>query len=498
MANSKTLSRYVLLNSTIASEIARIVGRDNIVQERVDLYAYARDLTPYLALPDMVVFPLNTQNVIDILKLVSKRGVPVTPRGGGASFQGSSLPVRGGLILDLSRMNKILEISTDDMLAVVQPGVRYETFDRELEKHGLAFPHDVGSHDAASIGGILASDSNGHHAYKYGRVGPWVQGLEVVLPDGKAIRIGGRPPRSNMGYNLSALFAGAEGTLGVITEATLRVVPRPKVEVTVGAFFDDLDQLMAASHAITMAGVDAGTLEATDGYTVKTISDIMDLGFPNCEGNFVGDIQAFSEEDLERRISVMTQILKEHDGKHIVVARDAATTKKLWAPRMEIDIAVVKAHPGYREFGFAMADPCVPLSRQAEAMREIGEIIRSHGLIAAVFCHTGIGIIHPAVLMNPEDADHWKFLKHAEREIFHYVQSIDGVLTAEHGLGYVKNPYVREAIGNRTLELNREIKQLFDPTGYLNPGKMALDTESRDDDVAAQYSTYFPDNNLTE
>ena len=479
------------------SELLRsVVGENNVITAKVDRIAYARDLTPYFSIPEIIVFPKDKDQVTEILRIAEQEGIPITPRGGGASFQGSSLPVRGGIILDLSRMNKILEISKDDLLAVVQPGVRYETFEHELNKLGLSFPHDVGSHDAATIGGILASDSNGHHAYKHGRVSPWILGMEVVLVDGTTLTLGSRAPRYNMGYNLASLISGSQGTLGIITEAIVRIVPLMKFEATIGGFFKNLDDLMSASHAITMSGVDCGTLEATDGYTVNTISDVMNLGFPECEGNFVGDVQGFSEENLQHKIAVIRDILEKHNGENIIVARDDATTKILWAPRLEIDVAVMKIHPGYREIGFAAADPCVPLSKMAEAMREIGRIIRSHGIIAAVFCHTGIGIIHPAVLFDPQNREHWKGVKESEKEILDYVGSVGGVVSAEHGFGYVKNIYVEDAVGPEKLKLDREIKQIFDPKKILNPGKLGLDTTKRDVGVEYMYDEYVKDNEL--
>jgi glycolate oxidase subunit GlcD len=484
--------------SQIEEKAKSIVGENNVVVGKVDRVAYARDLTPYFAIPDLVILPQTRDQVVKILRLASQHNTPITPRGGGASFQGSSLAVRGGLVLDLSRMNKILEISREDLVAVVQPGVRYETFEHELEQQGLTFPHDVGSHDAATIGGILASDSNGHHAYKYGRVGSWIQSMEVVLLDGRVLRLGTRAPRYNMGYNLSALFAGSEGTLGIITEATLRVIPNMPVSASIGAFFEDLDDLMAASHEINMSGVDAGTLEATDGYTVKTINDVMDLSFPECEGNFVGDVEGFDDENLQHKLRIMSRILEEHNGKEVTVARDDASIKRLWSPRLDIDIAICKVHPGYREIGFAAADPCVPLSKMAEAMRKIGGIIRDQGILAAVFCHTGIGIIHPAVLFDPNNSDHWLAMKRAEKEILEYVMDIGGVVTAEHGFGHVKNTYVRRAVGEEKLAIDRQIKELFDPAGILNPGKMGIDSEERDDDIRFIFPAYVPDKEVRE
>ena len=480
----------------VQEPLKSVVGENNLITKKVDRVAYARDLTPYFSIPDIIVFPETREHVIEILRIASRESIPVTPRGGGASFQGSSLPVRGGIVLDMSRMNRILEISKEDMVAVVQPGVRYETFEHELEKIGLTFPHDVGSHDAATIGGILASDSNGHHAYKHGRVSPWIQGMEVVLVDGTILNLGTRAPRYNMGFNLSSLISGSEGTLGIITEATLRLAPKLNHEATIGAFFKNLEDLMRASHAITMSGVDCGTLEATDGYTVNTISDVMNLGFPKCEGNFVGDVQGFSEEDLQLKLASIKKILEEHGGASVIIARDEKAIKILWAPRMEIDVAIMKIHPGFREIGFAAADPCVPLSRMAEAMREIGRIIRSKGILAAVFCHTGIGIIHPAVLFDPLNRKHWIGVKQAEKEIIDYVESIGGVATAEHGFGYVKNIYVRKAVGDAKLRLDREIKRIFDPNSILNPGKLGLDTDARDTDVEFIHEAYVTDSEL--
>ncbi|MBA7578908.1 putative FAD-linked oxidoreductase [subsurface metagenome] len=322
--------------------------------------------------------------------------------------------------------------------------------------------------------------------------------MEVVLLDGTVLELGTRAPRYNMGYNLSALFAGSQGTLGIITKAILRIVPKMPVSATIGGFFQNLDDLMAASHAITMSGVEAGTLEATDGYTVNTISDVMNLGFPKCEGNFVGDLEGFNEENLQHKLSIMKKILEDHGGENVIIARDEKMNKILWAPRLEIDVAIVDVHPGYREFGFAAADPCVPLTKMADAMRNIGQIIRSHGILAAVFCHTGIGIIHPAVLMDPNNSEHWNAMKLAEKEILEYVISIGGIISAEHGFGYVKNNFIRKAVGDTKLNLDQRIKQIFDPKGILNPGKMGLDTDERDEDIEFVFSAYVADKDIRE
>jgi len=482
----------------IIEQMKLIVGENNVITNKADRMAYSRDLTPYLAVPEMIVFVEDTNQVIKILGVAVSNNIPVTPRGGGASFQGSSLPVRGGIVLDLSRMNKIIEISKNDLVAIVQPGVRYETFQHELEQQGLSFPHDVGSHDAATIGGILASDSNGHHAYRHGRVGSWIQGMEVVLLDGSVLELGTRAPRYNMGYNLSALFAGSQGTLGIITKAILKIVPKMPVSATIGGFFQNLDDLMAASHAITMSGIEAGTLEATDGYTVNTISDVLNLGFPKCEGNFVGDVEGFNEQNLQQKLRIMKKILEDHGGENVIIARDEKMTKILWAPRLEIDVAIVDVYPGYREFGFAAADPCVPLTKMADAIRTIGQIIRSHGILAAVFCHTGIGIIHPAVLMNPNNSEHWNAMKLAEKEILEYVVSVGGIISAEHGFGYVKNTFVRKAVGDIKLNLDRRIKKIFDPKSILNPGKLGLDTDERDEDIKFVFPAYVADKDIRE
>jgi FAD/FMN-containing dehydrogenase len=194
----------------------------------------------------------------------------------------------------------------------------------------------------------------------------------------------------------------------------------------------------------------------------------------------------------------MERILKENGGEHVIIAHDPETIDLLWAPRLQIDVAIMKSNPGYREFGFAAADPCVPLSKVAEAVRTIGQIIRSYGIIAAVFSHTGIGIIHPAVLIDPNNKKHWIAMKKAENEILEYVKSIGGVVTAEHGFGYVKNTYVRDAIGSEVLEINRQLKQLLDPQGILNPGKMGLDTDTRDEKVRYVFPEYVTDNEILE
>jgi len=473
-------------------QLLEIVGEENVILDDVDLLCYARDLTPYVFKPRAVVFPQTTEQVSEILLWANKEKIPVTPRGGGVCYTGSVLPRKNGIVLDMSKMDKIKEIQPENFLVVTEPGVNIDKLNKQLFKFSLFFPHNIGSHISSTLGGMVASGSHGHHGLKYGPIGNWILGLEVVLPTGKVIRTGSKVLRSNCGYNLTQLFIGSEGTLGVITEITFRVIPFPPYRAAIGAFFDDLKDAIDTVPAIIKSGVNPSTIEFADKTALETVNSVENLGFPEAEAMLVTDIEEFGESLFDERVKMVTDAYLKFKGRDIQVATEVNEIEKLWKPRNDIDIAMAKKKPGYREVGLATADPCVPLSKMPHVISEMYSIFAKHKIISAILAHAGLGIIHPSLFIDVNDKNQWRELKEVEKEMIDVVLRAGGTITAEHGIGMVKIPFVELELGE-SLNVMRQIKTLFDPNGIMNPGKLALDTRIRDVPGHIAFPSYYKD-----
>lgn len=473
-------------------QLVEIVGKKNVTWDDVDLLCYARDLTPYVFKPRAIVFPQTTEQVSKILLWANKEKIPVTPRGGGASFTGSALPRKNGIVLDMSKMDKIKEIQPENFLVVTEPGINIDKLNKQLFKFSLYFPHDVGSHSASTIGGMVASAAHGHHGLKYGPIGNWILGLEVVLPTGKVIRIGSKVLRSSCGYNLTRLFIGSEGTLGVITEITFNVIPFPPYRATIGVFFNDLKDAMDTVPAIIKSGANPSTIEFVDKTALESVNSVENLGFPEAEAMLIIDIKEFGKSLLDEQVKMVTDVCLKFKGRDIQVATEDKEIEKLWKPRLDIDIAITKKKPGYREVGLAIADPCVSFSKMSHVISEMHRIFAKHKVVSAILSHAGVGIIHPAFFIDVNDKDQWRELKDAEKEIIDVVLRAGGTITGEHGIGIVKIPFVEAELGE-SLNVMRQIKTLFDPNGIMNPGKLALDTRVRDVPRHIAFPSYYKD-----
>ncbi|MEM3549665.1 MAG: FAD-binding oxidoreductase [Candidatus Bathyarchaeia archaeon] len=472
--------------------LEKIVGKENVILEDIDLLCYARDLTPYVFKPKAVVFPLNTQHVSEILLWANKERVSVTPRGSGASFTGSSLPRNNSILLDMSKMNNIKEIQPENFLAVTEPGVNVDKLNKHLRKFNLFFPHDVGSHAVSTIGGMAASNAHGHHGLKYGPIRNWIRSLEVVLPTGKVIRTGSKVLQSNCGYNLTQLFIGSEGTLGIITEITFNLAPIPPHKGTIGLFFNDLENAINIVPEIIKSGANPSAIEFVDKTALESVNNVENLGFPEAEAMLIIDIEEFYRDLLEERIKMVMDVYSKFKGKKFQVATKENESEKLWKPRLDIDIAMAKKKPGYREVGLAIADPCVPLSKMSHVINEIRYIFAKHNIVSGILAHAGVGIIHPAIFIDVNDKDQWRELKDAEKEIVDVVLKAKGTITGEHGIGIVKIPFVEMELGE-TLNIMRQIKAIFDPNGIMNPGKLALDVKVRDSPEHIAFQNYYMD-----
>jgi glycolate oxidase len=477
----------------VLKDLVNIVGEENILKDEVDLMCYSRDCTPYFCMPEVVVYPETVNEVSEIVKLANRRKIPITPRGGGASVTGSSLPRYGGILLSLVKMNKIKEIRPEDFYVIAEAGVLLKKLNEILSKYDLIFPHDVGSADACTLGGLIASNAHGHHGFKYGCIRDWVLSLEVVLPNGDIIRTGSNVLRSNCGYDLTRLFIGSQGTLGVITEATLRVMTTPKYKASIAAFFDRIEYANKAIIKIVSSGAEPSTIELVNRFVLKSANDEFKLNFPDAETMVVVDIDGDSEPSVKPRIEKIIDICIKEKSQKVYGSDEPSEIEKFWKPRLYLDLAISRRTQGKTNIGcLAVTDPCVPLSKIAYVVKALEEIYQKHGLIVGIAVHAGVGIIHPMIYIDVLNREEWKKAKKAEKEVIGFIKSVGGTITGEHNVGLIKIPYTRLELGNN-LELMKKIKTLLDPNNIMNPGKLGLDVEDRDSSVDFAYPSYCLD-----
>jgi len=444
----------------------------NLYLAREDLEIYGRDETEDLIfLPDAVVQPAAREAVPKILRLAWEHGVPVTTRGGGTGLSGGALPVQGGLVLSLDRLDRILEIDEDNMVVRVEPGVITQTLQEAVEAVGLFYPPDPASRGSCTIGGNLAENAGGPRAVKYGVTGDWVLGLEVVLADGSMIRTGGACRKDVTGYDVARLFVGSEGTLGVITEATLRLIPYPPSRALLLAAFPTLqaglDGVLSVFRRVTPS-----VCEYLEGAALEAAAKHLDRPLPAPgAGSYVFlEVDGETEDSVERQMLAAGESLDQAGAVEVLVAQSPRETEELWALRRATGEAV-KALSTYKE-----EDCVVPRSRIAELVSGVKEIARQHGVATICYGHAGDGNIHVNVLrMGAGDTTWNEELPRAIEEIFRLTVSLGGTISGEHGIGYSQRRYLPIRMSERELELQRTIKTALDPRGILNPGKIFPD-----------------------
>jgi D-lactate dehydrogenase (cytochrome) len=414
--------------------------------------------------PDVVVFPQRTAEVAAVLAFATERRVPVVPFGAGTSLEGHVIPVRGGISLDLSRMDRVLEVRPADLSATVQPGVMRSALDRAAGGHGLFFPVDPGAD--ASLGGMAATNASGTTTVRYGGMRAQVLALEVVLADGSVIRTGSRAVKSSAGYNLTSLFVGSEGTLGVITELTVRLYGIPEYAVAVRAAFPDVDAACRAAAAIIGSGVLVTRVELLDAPTVRAVNAYKGTAYaeaPSLFLEFTG-----TEEGVAGDLETTRELAELEGAGAFEHELDREARARLWEARHHVLFALVAASPGRVH---KSTDVCVPVSELAGAVRHAREAVERHGLVAAVIAHAGDGNYHALFMLDPDDPAELETAERLNAEVVEYALARGGTCTGEHGIGMGKLGYLEQEHGD-LLPLMRGIKQLLDPNGILNPGKV--------------------------
>jgi glycolate oxidase len=456
------------LDEAMVGQIAAIVGRQHVRDSAGDMTPYARDATPlFSAQPDLVVFPGSAEQIADILRLATQWGVPVTPRGAGSNLCAATVPQHGGIVLVLTRMNKVLEISADELLARVEPGVVTADLTQRAAASGLLFAPDPGSRTVATIGGNVATCAGGLRGLKYGVTRNYVLGLEVVLPTGEIIRTGGRLWKDVAGYDLTRLLTGSEGTLGVITEVTLALLPLPATAHTGVAYFPTLGDAGRAVTGIIRDGVVPATLEFLDRTCIGAVEDYARLGLRLDAGALLLFGDDGQTDVVERNLARMGDICTGHGALEVTVATEVAASEALLAARRCSLPALSRLNSLT-----VLEDASVPRPRLAEMVDRISAIATRYDLLIGTFGHAGDGNLHPTCVLDGNDTDAIARTHRAFADIFRAAMELGGTITGEHGVGAAKLPFLRERLGSDQVDLLRRIKAAFDPAGILNPGKL--------------------------
>jgi glycolate oxidase len=451
-------------------ELIEIVGRENFTDQLEELVPYSYDASMNVHRPDAAVWPESTEQVSAIVKFANEHHIAVVPRGAGTSLSGGVVPIRGGIIIDLSKMNRILEISIEDRFARVQAGVVCDGLNRELGKSGFIFPPDPASSSVATIGGNVATNAGGIKGAKYGTTRDYVLGLEVVLPTGEVMRTGSYTMKCVSGYDLARLFIGAEGTLGVITEVTLKINPVPRHAMTAVATYARLEDAGKAISQTMTSGILPSVMEIMDKVTLKSIRENTDIDLPEAEAMILAETDGFTWEEVEAQMEVILAILGKNGPVEIKTARDEKDRLNLWRARKSAYATLARVSSS-----FTLDDVTVPISRIPELLVGIQEISKKYDIVVATFGHAGDGNLHPQILFDEYDADQVERMKKVEEEIFRLAIGLKGTLSGEHGIGLSKAAYMTLEHDPVEMALMRLIKKTLDPNNIMNPGKRALD-----------------------
>jgi glycolate oxidase len=458
---------YRPLEKNVIRQIEGIVGRDHVLSSREDLICYGYDATNLEALPHLVVFPGKTEEVSAILKLANEHRFPVVPRGTGTGFSGGSIPILGGIVLVMTRLNRILEIDTDNLVAIVEPGVITGDFQKAVERVGLFFPPDPASALYCTLGGNVAECAGGPRAVKYGVTKDYVLGLEIVLPTGETIQTGVKTMKGVVGYDLTKLFVGSEGTLGVITKIVLRIIPLPDARRTMMVVFRQVEDAAIAVSKIISSKIIPSTLEFMDNASIQCVEDYLKMGLPRDAGALLLIEVDGEREVLPKYISRIDQITLALDRYSFEVAETEKEAEALWKARRALSPASYRLNPKK-----IAEDITVPRSQIAPFIREARRIAETRNLKIINFGHAGDGNIHTSLMINDKDENEKRRAEEAIKEIFRLTVNLGGTLSGEHGVGITKAPYVELELGQGAISVMKRIKGALDPNYILNPGKM--------------------------
>jgi glycolate oxidase len=456
------------MRDEVIRALAAIVGADHLRTDAASLEAYGVDALGQGHPPDLVVLPANTKEVAAIARFCNERRIPLVVRGAGTGFTGGAVPTRGGLVISMERMNRILEIDETNLLATVEPNVITGDLQRAVEKVGLFYPPDPASLEMSSIGGNVAECAGGPRAFKYGTTKRYVLALDAVLPTGEVVASGSKAVKNVVGYDLTQLLVGSEGTLAIITKVTLRLIPKPPARATLLALFADVRGAVDAVSALIQRRVVPAALELVDADSLSAIrehlqQEVVPSGtgavlIVECDG-----IQAAVDEEIDR----VAEACRDAGAMRVSLAANDEDRDRLWNVRRLLSGALKAT--GLLKINH---DVVVPRGRVPELFAVIEELRHAHTLRIAAFGHAGDGNIHVNLMVDRRDAQQRARAKDAERALFEQVVALEGSISGEHGIGFAKAPYIGLELSPEAIALMKRVKAAFDPNGILNPGKI--------------------------
>lgn len=460
-----------MLTSNLIKELNNTLPKQNVLTDIEERYVYSVDASndPYIKtqLPDAVVFVENIEQVQQVVRLANKHLTPIICRGAGTNTVGACIPTHGGIILNFSKMNKILEINSENMTARVQPGVIVGELQKRVEELGLFYPPDPSNLKVSTIGGSIAQNSAGARCFKYGATKDYVIDMLVVMADGKLIRTGSNTIKNATGYNLGSLFVGSEGTLGIVVEATLKLITKPQATQVVMAYFDTVEDSISAVNKIIEKQICPTTIDFMDKNALQTVEKFYPTGLQtDKEAALIIEFDGFSSTIDEQRATICT-VLRENSASSLQYSKNKQEADNIWSARRSSMAACTKLRPNV-----TTDDVIVPRENLAKLVKGIQEICSRYKLNMCMVGHVGDGSVHPQIPIDYNNKDEYRRYKIAKSEIYHLTVKLGGIISGEHGIGLEKKAYISRVVEGGALDYMRLIKKTFDPKNILNPYKI--------------------------
>ena len=457
------------MNQKIIDSIEKIVGKEGYSTRVADLYTYGFDASIFHTTPEMIIQPRSTEQVSEVMKIADAYNIPVVPRGAGTGLCGSAVPIKGGIVMDMSRMNKVLQISVGDLWAEVEAGCVYNDFNAAIGKYGFFFPCNPGSAEACDIGGMVAANASGMRAVKYGATRDFVLGLTFVKANGEIVNAGTKTIKDSSGYQLARLLCGSEGTLGIITKVTIKLLAKPKSTASCLCSFNSVHDAGKCISAIIAEPLIPASCELMDSVSIEAVNNSQGNPLPDCKALIIVECDG-EPEQVERDLKTVERIAKDIGATTVTATHDKKQIAAWTSARKAVMTSLSALKPGFSSVSLA-DDMGVPVSKIPDAVLAFQKIAEKYRVTIATYGHASDGNLHTKMLLDPLDKDEWDRGVKAVSEIFDVCIELGGTVTGEHGVGISKAPDFQK---ERATELStiRAIKQAFDPKNILNPGKL--------------------------
>lgn len=459
-----------MLTDNLIKELNKALPKENILSDEAERYVYSFDASnnqQNKALPDAVVFVENIEQVLKVVKIANEQMTPIICRGAGTNTVGACVPTHGGIVLNFSKMNKILEINPENMTARVQPGVVVGDLQKAVEKQGLFYPPDPSNLKISTIGGSIAQNSAGARCFKYGATKDYIIDTLVVMANGELIRTGSNTIKNATGYNLGSIFIGSEGTLGIVVEATIKLIPKPEETQVIMAYFDTVEDSIYAVNKIIEKQVFPATIDFMDKNAIQTVEKFYPTGLLcDKESALIIELDGYNTE-ISRQRETICEILRTNNAANIQYSRTKEEAEHIWAARRSSMAACTKLKPNV-----TTDDIIVPRSNLAKLVKGVQDICTRHNLTVCLVGHVGDGSVHPQIPIDYNNKDEYKHYKIAKSEIYQLTARLGGIISGEHGIGLEKKAYISQVVDGGALGYMRQIKKIFDPKNILNPYKI--------------------------